>query len=78
MDASPPFEMDDDSIDSDSGPPDPVDNEISPPEPSPKREEEPVCSDIEPLEAPPLGVLIVTSPAAEASLVPDEIWTDPP
>jgi hypothetical protein len=78
IEASPPLETDDDPTEKDIGPPAPVDNEISPPMPYPYSERDPVSKVIEPLETSPLGVLIVTSPDDEASLIPEESSMEPP
>jgi hypothetical protein len=78
MVASPPFDTDDGSTDSDNGPPEPVDTENSPPTPFPNCEGEPVFKLIEPLVMPSLGVMIITSPDADDALIPEDSKMEPP
>jgi hypothetical protein len=78
MVASPPFDKDDDSTDSDKGPPDPVDTENSPPTPFPNCKGEPVFKLMEPLVMPSLGVLIITSPDTDDALIPEDSKMEPP
>jgi len=77
MVASPPFDTDDGPTVMDKDPP-PVANEIVPPTPSPTCKGVPVYRDNEPVEVPPFGVFMITSPDILPWLGPEVNSSEPP